>query len=471
MSDVETNYSSFLSSFAEGTSVRDLVTAATGLIKVKKVHAVRDTDLFASGLARLREFGLQKGDARTRVEAVAALQRLRAVLKKKSGQADKALVDCLETELPSAQLLEDADGRFYLASALPLAKGEWVANYAARELLRETASDIAAAALAKSLLHRAGTIDAALRILLEQRRATASQEQLDGNDAARRLRRVFTALRNALRSERCDSGVGLAKDLRRLLLAFLEQTQAASDQKPVKEGLDALAHFVDDLIRNRLSLVVDSELYLVFAPYRRWAGSLVWNAVAGKIAGVKVLVQTLLEGIRISARQGITDQGLFDALELLTGSRDNALQKTRRAADETEGLSEAAQSWLRTGKVPQAGASSVLADQSALLQSDQYVALALLDALDAEVSESSLPPKLRALVVSIRNLADSRNLAVFGTAGEVVPYSPSRHDVVSGAPDAGKVSIIRPGVERTDASGNRHVVTKAFVKAVRENET
>jgi hypothetical protein len=272
-------------------------------------------------------------------------------------------------------------------------------------------------------------------------------------------------LRNALRTQHFDPGAGIAKGLRAYLVASLERHGAPEDLKAVKELVDATAGTIDDVIRSRLSLVVDSELYLVLAFVRRWAGPL-WSDSLPKSAAIKALGVNLLEGIRISARQGITDQGLLEAAELIFGNRDKALAATSKLADEDVGLPENIQSWLRRGRVVTDSGSNFAA-QNELLQADQYVAAALLAALDAK---KSTPAPIEAVSEALRavfELVSARHLQPFGEVGMVVDYSRGSHTVVSGVIDAAKVRIVRPGVERLGAGGVRTVVIKAIVETVR----
>jgi len=289
------------------------------------------------------------------------------------------------------------------------------------------------------------------------------------DSAARRLRRALGALRSALRTQHFDPGAGVAKLLRAYLVATLERHGAPEDSKAVKELVDVTAGTIDDVIRNRLSLVVDSQLYLVLGFLRRWAGPL-WSGSVVKSAAAKALGGNLLEGIRISARQGVTDQGLLEAAELVFGSRDKALAATSKLADEDVGLPENVQTWLRRGRVVTDSGSN-LAAQSDLLQADQYVAAALLSTLEARKDTPESIEIINEVLRAVSELASARHLQAFGEVGSIVDYSRGSHTVLSGVVDATKVRIVRPGVERIGVGTIRTVVVKAIVETIKGEMT
>ncbi len=458
--------SAFLRRFSEAANVRELSEAATGLIRTKEVHAVQASDRFYAGLARLRSLALSDEDRRSRMEAIAILQRIRAVLKKRAAPIEAILREALATEPPSVQLLDDAEARYYVASALGLASGDWVLGYAARELCLESLSDNTARALASALLRAAGNVEKGLVALQAHASRITGNATKTADVAARRLKRILSALRQVVRSESLNAGQAVARQLRAFLLVPIEGGDKPEDPKAVREFIEAVGGLIDDLIRCQLSLVVDSELYLVLTVCRRWCPTHMWGTIVSRSAVLKALSRTLSEGIRVSSKQGVTDQGLFDALELVLGSKEKALQITRRLADESPGSPEGVQRWLREGRITGERADSVYATQHELLQSDQYVATALLESVQLQGQHSGSDP-YRGLVVAVRSLAAARNLSTFGTEGEVVFYSPHLHAVVSGIADTSKVRIVRPGVERTDLVGSRQVVVKAVVESVK----
>src|SRR4051812_1559296 len=112
-----------LARFAKSTSARELSDALTALIKTKEIHAVRDSDEFLAGLGRLSKFAAARADAVSCLVAVATLQRARAVLKRQASRVADMLKEVLQAGLPSLQLLNDAEERYYAASALELASG------------------------------------------------------------------------------------------------------------------------------------------------------------------------------------------------------------------------------------------------------------------------------------------------------------------------------------------------------------
>ncbi len=461
-----TKSNSDLDRFGAAKSASELSDAVTRLIKTKEIHAVLGETEFRQGVTRLQEVATSEPSDRSRLEAIAALQRLRAVLKKNSTDATTALSAVLNKEPPSIQGLENSKGRYYVASALDLASGEWIIQYVAREFALENSSDKATKALAGVLLRKTGTMEAALAALIDRRNSVGKTLEQSGDGLARQLRRMLNALRETTKSNESELGSDIAKRLRRFVNTFVDGVGHPDDSKAVREFIDAIMSFIDQLIRVRLSLVVDSELYMVLVPCRRWITNQQWATVIGKSRCAKALSRTLYEGLRISSRQGITDQGLLDSLEIVLGSKDKALATTRRLADEDPGLPEHVQDWLRSGRVIERGPGSVYATENELLKSDEYVATSYLEMVELERKRSDDIP-LQGLLVAIRRLAGARNLSAFGEAGAHVDFSPSQHVVASGAASSGRVRVVRPGVVRSDASGNKQVVIKAIVEPIR----
>jgi hypothetical protein len=465
MSD-HANTVSFIERFTTSQSASDLADAVTGLIKTKEIHALVGGPEYRRGISRLQELASSGQDIRARLEAIGTLQRLRAVLKKKAIDVTAALGAVLSKEPPSIQGLENAKRRYYVASALDVASGDWVIHYVARELFFETSSDKSAGALAEVLLHKAGTVEAGLSALTEQRIALVKKSERSGEVVAAQIKRMLNAFRDTTKSKEVEVGAEIGKSLRRFVITFLDGAGHPDDSKAVREFIDAVTSFVDQLIRIRLSLVVDSELYTVLVPCRRWITSQQWSVTVGKSRCAKALSRTLYEGLRISSRQGITDQGLLDSLEIVLGSKDKSLAVSRRLADEDPGLPGHIQDWLRSGRMIERGRDSVYATENELLRSDEYVATSFLEMLELEQQRSSDVP-LQGLLVAVRRLAGVRNLSAFGEVGAQVDFSPSQHVMASGAANSGRVLVVRPGVVRTDASGNKQVVIKSIVEPIR----
>ena len=464
-----------LRAFAQADSVDMQAAAATNLIKSKAIFAVLNSDEYRAGVDRLALAGEAGSRPSVRVKAIATLGRIRAVLKKKSGIVESAIQRSVETPLATAQLLENGDDRFYLASALSLARGDWVLAYATREAVKEQAAEKARLVLVKAIARTAGSVAGTCEAMAVAINELRSEIGKSGDVVGKRMKRIVGAIREVVRLSDIELGDQLIEKLRLLIGSAFNRESLPADLKVSRGLAEEFAGFINDLVRTHLSLAIESGIYGSLSVCRRWFPLDTWSAFTGRSGTMKALSQTVAEAIRLSARQGITDQELGDALEMILGNRDKALQITRSIADANPGLPQHVQSWLRQGRVVVTDASNT-AERSTQLRADEYIATAMLEAADLEThlriqpgpsSIEKLSASYQAVLIAIRNLSAARHLALVGTPGEIVEYSPNEHIVVSGSPSTRKVRIVRRGVERVDAAGNRYVLMKAIVEPVK----
>ena len=470
-----------LEKFSTTLDVEEISIIATELIKTKQVFAAVSSPLFHAGIVRLGDWGGASQNPQIRLKAIATLERLRAVLKKKGAFIEPLLQNALAKSLPSLQLLASGEDRYYVANALFLSDSEWLLSFASEQMIYEGAAEKARISLAKTVIRKAKGLDNALLSLATAAKSIQIDEFKTGDANCKRYKRVFAALRSAIQSTSVDVGADISTSLRTLLRNAFEKSGPPEDLKIARDFASEFSQFLDRLVQIRLSLVVESDLYGALNSCRRWFPLSSWSSSVPKMSSIKALAGTISEGIRLSAKQGVTDQKLFDALELTTGSKEKALLVTRAIADGNPGLPEAVQQWLRQGRVGPVGQSSQYGEQSAQLRADEYVATALIEASelerileigkstneskdDARYKVEPLWPTIRATLVAIKNLAGARGMTLLGISGERCEFSPYQHAIVSGVVDTRYVRIVRPGVERTSANGDRQLVVKAIVE-------
>ena len=461
-----------LERFASANAIGDLAAAVAELIKTKDIYFAFKTDKFREGFEKLDRFSRDLSDSATRLLALALLERIRVVLKKDGKEAEEILRRELTKPIPSIQVLSDGEDRYYVASALQIATGTWLSSFVATEIALEPVAEKSRTVLATLLLRNQGTLEKSCSLLSSTFIQALGSSKNDTSFVGRRLRRCLSALRNAIRNVDFEPGPEVARELRVYFRAGFEKSSAVPEPKVARELTDELATFIEELTKIRFSLALDGNLYKILEVSKRWFSGSDWNAYVSRSRNVKALISTITEGIRLSAKQGIPNQNLLDGLDLCAGGREKALKTTRAIADANPGLSTHIQGWLRHGRVDRVDASARIDMESGAIWADQQLATVLLDINGLDSKQASLPSdissSLKAVSISIRNLAKSRNLELLGSIGEIVEYSPYQHTTGAGPIDTRKVRVLHPGVERKDANGNRNVLVKAIVESVRE---
>jgi hypothetical protein len=468
--------------FANADNVDQAADAITELIRTKHIFAILGSDEYRQGLLRLASFVDPLRDDRTRLMALATLEKMRVTLKKKGSEVSLAIQKTVALPLPSLQTLEEAEQRYYVASALALAPRDRLVAFVPKEILLEERSDKTWKCLTTVLLAAAGTSEAFLSLLGESQASEAISTDKSGDVAAKRLKRILFALRLALQELSSESGSRVGDKLAHLLRATFRTTRQPDDASVARQLSEEIALLIDDFVRAQISLVVDATVYTPLQICKRWFPLSTWSQYVGKSPAMAKLARTITEGIRISTSQGLMNQGLVDSLELVRGSRDRALQVTARIADSNSGLPEQLQHWLRNGRASGNVPHGHTADESALLRADDYVALALLDAVDLEDALSSpdkdvaigtratesrekqaYETRCRALISAVQSLASARAIRLVGRRGDTVEYSPLQHVITDGSSPGRLVQILRAGVERVEGSGNTQLLKKILV--------
>ena len=457
-----------LEEFGSQVDVVQLSRVVTALIKAKRsLFQALDDKRFRGGLEHLAEKARDNKDPKVRLIAISALERLRVVMRSKAQYVTKLLRSALDAPLDSSQCLEDGDDRYYVASALQLSEAEWVTDYCAREIVGELSAENARIAHAERLLELVPAIEDGFDRLTSNWNAFVQPADDVPNAICRRLRRIFQALERCLgRVEMKERGL-LGESSRRFITRALEGQKEPDNLAVLRALANTIALFLNTAIRARLSLLLDSSIYVPLRVCRRWFPLSSWPIFVGRSRDFGRLVSTLSQAILLSARQGVFEKGLLDALELCAGDRESAMKVTKSLAEANSGLSAAMQSWLKTWRTTEV--ESEVRDQPAF-ELDRHIAAALLEAWSIRHDgEEARRPEVevgRALVSSIRALAEARGISLLGEVGSETDFAPDLHAIVGDLTGTRRVRILRPGVERRSDTGIRHVLVKAMCESV-----
>ncbi|MDO8437105.1 MAG: hypothetical protein Q7S69_02935 [Nitrosomonadaceae bacterium] len=470
MTSERTSDGELLRQFASGDSVGSQIAAARELVNAKRIFAVLDSPEFALGVERLKRGSAIGADPQDRLRAVSMLELIRAIAKKKSKPVIQAVKDSLVDPLPPVNLLVDGNERYYIASAIEFVRPSWAREYVAREAMAEPTAEKAREKLISTLIGESVGLDDALRSLTTNINAIRVTEN-PSESTAKLLRRVVAATCAATAAYGPAPGPEIGRQLRDLLAHSFEKCGPPQDVKVIQALTEEVAHLITAIVRTRFSLMLDRTIYSSLSSCKRWFLASGWNTFVTRSKAIADVKRVVIDAIRLSARLGIRDEGLFDVLDLCTGTRERSLQHTRAILEEMAGATPAVQSWLKTGRVSKEDDADFDSEQGQLLEADRYIARALLVLADEKKTRSNASSSenenanayFDQLATAVTAVADQRGIRLFGDPGETIPFSPVEHAMVQGEGGAAQVKVARPGVVRRDTSGRLHIVVRAIV--------
>lgn len=457
-----------LKRFAFGDSIADRVEAARVLVNGKRVFAVLTLPEFEFGIAALAHGSVSSVDSQDRLKAVAMLELIRAIAKKKSKVLTQAVKDSLADPIPSISLLADGDDRYYVASAIEFVRPTWAREYVAREAMAEPTAEKVRVKLISTLVDESAGLDAALRSLASNIDAIRVTEK-PTESTAKLLRRVLAATSAVTATRGPTPGPDIGRQLRDLIAHSFDKCGPPQDTKSMQALTEEVAHLITEIVRTRFSLMLDRAIYSSLNSCKRWFLASGWNTFVARSKAIAEVKGVAIDAVRLSARLGIRDEGLFDVLDLCTGTRERSLQHTRAILEEMVGATPSVQAWLKTGRIAAEDGVDADSERSQALESDRYVARALLVMADSEMNPSNSVRLENSnayfgqLATAVSAIADQRGIRLFGELSETIPFSPSEHAMMQGEGDASQVKVVRPGVVRRDTSGRLAVLVKAIV--------
>ncbi|MDE0058888.1 MAG: hypothetical protein OXI22_02825 [Defluviicoccus sp.] len=474
-----------LSTFSNAPQMEQKIRSLKTLMRGGTVHSVRNDPRFAKGIEQTIEELRSTPDPRQALLALTVLTRVASRVKNERKKLIEEIEQALQSPLPQLAILDDADDRAYAAQALKWATGDWVLPYIAQAIVHEEAGEKTRSELIRILLNIAPDLTTAFQALRKPLEVWQPETESPGDSAAKRLKRIFVAIRRELLLQECPPGDELGAMLQGLVLDTFRTVGAPSTPSVAAEITSEVALVLHALVRTRFSLAVDGATYGVMHVLARWFLKGMWPEVTKP--SLNTLSHDIVEAITLLAKQGITDDQLLHCLVLFEGSQDNAIKRTRAIADHLPGLPNEIAQWLRKGRVRKHAGGADLLAASSQMAADPDLALLLVDSRRVmrmieetgqdllnevrvfepalESSTMDLLKMVESLADGVRALASKRNLQIRGQVGDVVEYSPSEHVGVGGRIfGARRVRILRPLVERVRSENVSEVIIRAVVE-------
>jgi hypothetical protein len=475
-----------LSAFASAaTPAAERRAALTALITAKVLPKQADDPAVAEGRAHLLALVFAQDAApEHRLLAIAECIRLGQVVKRWAPEIAQQLRPAFAQELPAMQLLTDADDRLNLARACAQMSAAWLPAYLAKAIAEEETGEKARTEMMAALLARSPDLATALRELANAFQALQPSTEEPGETAAKRLARTLAALRNTLLEVELDAGDGPGKALYEMLALPLSDLGKPQTEKVQIDLVREALLTVHDIVRTRISVVADPEMYSVVGYCRRLIGSTSWPKELN--SPLERLITDVSEALVLLGRQGQCDQALLGQLDVLCSHSERARALARDLAAKHPELPEDVRDWLERGRMRVARQASESAIEAAASNADASIGLALQAARRAravrdnlhepllanlEIYEPTMAPaarelldRVQALAVQVEQAASLRSLDLYGAPGEEIEMSPKFFTVVGGTPRQ-RMLVKQPAIVRKRPDGSvGDVIAKGIVE-------
>lgn len=475
-----------LSAFANAaTPPAERRAALTALITAKVLPKQADDPAVAAGRSHLlaQVFSLDAAPE-DRLLSIAECIRLGQVVKRWAPEIAEQLRPAFADELPSMQLLNEADDRLNLARACALMSAAWLPAYLARAIAEEETGEKARGEVMAALLARSPDLATALRQLASAFQALRPHTEEPGETVARRLARTLVALRTALLEVELEAGDEPGKALHEMLALPLSALGKPQTEKVQLDLVREALLTVHDIVRTRISVVADPQMYSVVAYCRRLLGSTSWPK--DLTSTLERLITDVSEALILLGRQGQCDQTLLGQLDVLCSHPERARALARDLAKKHPELPEDVRDWLERGRIRAVRPASESAIEAAASNADESIGLALQAARRAramrdnlhepllanlEIYEPAMAPaardlldRIQTLAVQVEQTASLRALDLYGVPGEEIEMSPKFFTVLGGAPRQ-RMLVKQPAIVRKRSDGSvGDVVAKGIVE-------
>ena len=458
--------------------------ALTALITAKYLPKQADVPAVTHGRAQLLNMVFFAESPEHRLLAIAECIRLGQVVKRWATEIAEQLRPAFEAELPAFQLLNDADDRLNLARACAQISTSWLPAYLARSIAEEETGEKARTELINALLLQSSSLSEVLRGLTTAFSALQLRTEALGDTAARRLTRTLSALRGVFLECEIDAGEELGKALYEFIAMPLSVIGKPQEAKTQFELSCEVLLTVHDIVRTKISVVADPQMYRVAEYCRKLCGGNSWPDELKK--PLERLITDVSEALVLLGRRGDRDQELLKQLDVLCNYPERARAVARELAAKHAELPEGVRDWLEHGRIRVIRQASDSAIEAAASNADESIGLALQAARQArllgeslreplasnlEIYEPSLAPttneflaRVQILAVQVEQAASHRGLELYGTPGEEVEMSTKFFTIVGNDPRQ-KMIVKQPAVVRKRSDGNvGDVVTKGLVE-------
>lgn len=475
-----------LSAFANAaTPPAERRAALTALITAKVLPKQADDPAVAAGRSHLlaQVFSLDAAPE-DRLLSIAECIRLGQVVKRWAPEIAEQLRPAFADELPSMQLLNEADDRLNLARACALMSAAWLPAYLARAIAEEETGEKARGEVMAALLARSPDLATALRQLASAFQALRPHTEEPGETVARRLARTLVTLRSALLEVELEAGDEPGKALHEMLALPLSALGKPQTEKVQLDLVREALLTVHDIVRTRISVVADPQMYSVVAYCRRLLGSTSWPK--DLTSTLERLITDVSEALILLGRQGQCDQTLLGQLDVLCSHPERARALARDLAKKHPELPEDVRDWLERGRIRAVRPASESAIEAAASNADESIGLALQAARRAramrdnlhepllanlEIYEPAMAPaardlldRIQTLAVQVEQTASLRALDLYGVPGEEIEMSPKFFTVLGGAPRQ-RMLVKQPAIVRKRSDGSvGDVVAKGIVE-------
>lgn len=465
-------------------SPEDRSDALTALISGKWLPKNADHPSVAAGRQLLLRQVTEAPEPGYRLLGIAESVRLVQVVKRWAAELVTQLRPHFVAELPPLQLLSSADDRLNLARACALTDADWLPGYMARAIAEEEAGEKARAELISALFARQPSMAAGLGLLAKAFSSLRPATESPGDTVARRLARTLPLVREFILESELEAGEDLGKALSSLLTDPLSEVGRPQEEKvQVDLSREALLT-VHDLVRTRISVVADAEMYRTAAYCRRLCGSSTWPTELRR--PLDRLISDVREAIVLLGRQGQCHQALIDQLDVLCDYPERAKAVARGIAEKHPELPEEVREWLIRGRRRIVKGASEAAIEAAASSADESIGLALQAARHVkrlseglrasmaatlELYEPNLAPaaaelldRIRVLSVQLEQAAQHRGLGLYGGVGEDIEMSTKFFSAL-GSGHRPRMTVVQPAIVRFRADGTPgDVVTKGLVE-------
>ena len=477
--------------------IRALREVASGAIKARAERAL----LFERTFRRRLESAVHRADADE--DMVLTLAELGRLHQSPGGKAEQDWLVCLaegilSRRLPASFQFGDGDQRRHAAVAAEMVGQRKptvvTAAVLAKAAWEEEKADNARAVWIRALLSQASITG--LFVALAAAPANSGQEKESGKNRSRRLRGLLQSVNHELPHARSadDSMAALCAAFADFVDGAFVGTGEPGDYPTAEAAVEELLHTAFQLLRCQFRLGTEAAFYNAFrlgteaAFYNalsgagKWLPSGGWRRIVSQSESIRQLRTVLLDGLLLLLEQGKPDPDLLAAHLSLSPGKQAAEQERRAAARKSKQLSPALKNWLRTG-----GRESPIAETGEFGETDDLsAAMAMIvvsrlrqqtaGGIDAMLDDIRFKAPIHAgtiedllglardLAGRLDQLADRRQLRLFGEPGEVVDFSPYAYRLPEGAPAVRRVRVESPGVEKRGRSASK-IVVPALVSA------
>jgi hypothetical protein len=236
----------------------------------RQIHAAAKSPNFVATLELFFEEARSSGASEDMLMAAAAVARVSSIIRSFRKKAEEIAKKYLIERLPSPEIMQNPDDRYYIAKACNMVSADWVADYLAHATIEEETAERARAEYVAGLFGSAGTLHAAFDMLAQKFDKWNTGTEKPAETAARRLKRVLSAVRPALLEYEGEITPDAGLSFARMIRAPFRRGMEVQEQEARKELVSEVAETIHNLIRTRFSLATDPATYEAMRVAKGW---------------------------------------------------------------------------------------------------------------------------------------------------------------------------------------------------------